>query len=84
MGELFTAPQLGVGPAVDAGPDPVGEGGEGLLAGDGAPALPGCVAPADVNLDRTGADPDAELGGLIWEVAKDTEESGPEGAEKSR
>lgn len=30
------------------------------------------------------ADVAQRVGGLIWEVAKDPEESGPEGSEKSR
>ena len=47
----------GTGPAALKGD----EGGEGLLAGDVAVALPRGVAPTDVNLDRTGTDPDAEL-----------------------
>lgn len=46
---------------MDAWPDPVGEGGECLLVGDGPVTLPGGVAPTNVNLDGTGADPDAEL-----------------------
>lgn len=36
-------------------------GGEGLLAGDGAVASLGAMAPADVNLEGPGTDPDAEL-----------------------
>lgn len=42
-------------------PDPVGERGECLLAGDDPLALPGRVAPADVDFDKPGAYADAQL-----------------------
>lgn len=39
----------------------MGEGGEGLLAGDAQASVPGGVAPADVIPMLPGTDPDAEL-----------------------